>query len=136
MQAPTRGPIWSAIRTKADPLRATRHALRRLVQRKLVFQWFNPSAFAAPSIGTLGNAPRNFLQDQNFWNLDTSVHRLFPIKESLALKIDVEAFNVLNHPVLGSPGTTVTTASSFAQITTTAFGNSQRILQFAAKVQF
>jgi len=99
-------------------------------------QWFNPCAFAAPAIGTLGNAPRNFLQDQNFWDLDTSIHRLFPIKESFALKFDVEAFNVLNHPVLGSPGTTVTTASSFAQITTTAFGNSQRILQFALKLQF
>ena len=99
-------------------------------------QWFNPCAFAAPSIGTLGDAPRNFLQDENFWDLDTSIHRLFPIKESFALKLDVEAFNVLNHPVLGSPGTTVTTASSFAQITTTAFGNSQRILQFAMKLQF
>jgi hypothetical protein len=99
-------------------------------------QWFNPCAFAAPSIGTLGNSPRNFLQDENFWDLDTSIHRLFPIKESFALKLDVEAFNVLNHPVLGSPGTTVTTASSFAQITSTAFGNSQRILQFAVKLQF
>lgn len=99
-------------------------------------QWFNPCAFATPAIGTLGNAPRNFLQDQTFWDLDTSVHRLFPIKESLALKIDVEAFNVLNHPVLGSPAATTTTTSTFAQITTTAFGNSQRILQFALKLQF
>jgi TonB dependent receptor len=103
---------------------------------KTRFQWFNPCAFTAPAIGTLGNAPRNFLQDQTFWDFDTSIHRLFPIKESFALKIDVEAFNVLNHPVLGSPGTTVTTASSFAQITTTAFGNANRILQFAFKLQF
>ena len=99
-------------------------------------QWFNPCAFAAPTNGTLGNAPRNFLQAQNFWNLDTSIHRLFPIKEGIALKIDVEAFNVLNHPVLGSPASTVTTPSSFGQITTTAFGNAQRILQFAGKIQF
>src|SRR5216683_2213834 len=91
-------------------------------------QWFNPCAFTAPAIGTLGNAPRNFLQDENFWGLDTSVHRLFPIKESFALKIDVEAFNVLNHPVLGSPASSVTTASSFGQINTTAYGNAQRIL--------
>ena len=99
-------------------------------------QWFNPCAFEVPAIGTLGNAPRNFLHDQNFFNLDTSVHRLFPIKEGFALKIDVEAFNVLNHPVLGSPATTVTTASSFGQINSTAYGNANRILQFAAKIQF
>ena len=99
-------------------------------------QWFNPCAFATPATGTLGDAPRNFIQAETFWNLDTSVHRLFPIRENLALKIDVEAFNVLNHPVLGSPASSVTTPASFGQITTTAYGNSARVLQFAAKVQF
>jgi hypothetical protein len=59
-----------------------------------------------------------------------------PIKESFALKVDVEAFNVLNHPVLGSPASTVTTQASFGQISTLAFGNAQRILQFAVKLQF
>jgi hypothetical protein len=65
-----------------------------------------------------------------------TVHRLFPIKEGVALKIDVEAFNVLNHPVLGSPASTVTSQASFGQISTLAFGNAQRILQFAVKIQF
>jgi hypothetical protein len=99
-------------------------------------QWFNPCAFKSPDIGTLGNAPRNFLQGQNFWNLDTSVHRVFPIKEGFALKIDIEAFNVLNHPVLSTPAATVTTQSSFSQVTQVAFGNANRILQFAGKIQF
>ncbi|GGA67771.1 hypothetical protein GCM10011507_19120 [Edaphobacter acidisoli] len=97
-------------------------------------QWFNPCAFATPAIGTLGNSPRNFLHGQNLWNMDTSVHRLFPIREGVALKLDVEAFNVFNHPVLGNPAATVTTQSTFGQITGTA--STQRILQFAAKVQF
>jgi len=100
------------------------------------YQWFNPCAFATPKGGTLGNAPRNFMQAPTFWNLDTSVHRLFPIRESLALKIDVEAFNVLNHPVLGSPASSVTTPATFGQISTLAYGNAARILQFAAKIQF
>ena len=64
------------------------------------------------------------------------VHRLFPIHENLAFKIDVEAYNLLNHPVLGSPASAVTTPSTFGTITTTAFGNAQRILQFAGKIQF
>jgi hypothetical protein len=100
------------------------------------FQWFNPCAFMTPAIGTLGNAPRNFIQDQTFWNLDTAVQRLFPIKERLSAEIKVEAYNVLNHPVLGSPAASVTTQSTFGQITSMASGNAQRILQFAAKVQF
>jgi hypothetical protein len=105
-------------------------------QTRTRLQWFNPCAFASPKIGTLGDAPRNFIQAPNYWGLDTSVHRLFPIHENLALKIDVEAFNVLNHPVLGSPASSVTTPASFGQISTLAFGNAQRILQFAVKLQF
>ena len=99
-------------------------------------QWFNPCAFKTPAIGTLGNASRNFISAQNFWGLDTSVHRIFPIHENLAFKLDIEAFNVLNHPVLGSPASSVTTPATLGTITTTAFGNAQRILQFAGKIQF
>ena len=105
-------------------------------QTRTRLQWFNPCAFKAPDPGTLGNAPRNFIQDMPFWNLDVSVHRIFPIRESLSLKIDVEAFNVLNHPVLGSPASSVTTTSTFGQINTLAFSNASRILQFAGKIQF
>ena len=100
------------------------------------YQWFNPCAFVAPAVGTLGTAGRNFMQDQNYWNLDASVHRIFPIKESLSLNLQFEAFNALNHPVFGTPGSTVTTPASFGQITTNAFGNSNRILQGAIKLEF
>jgi len=105
-------------------------------QTKTQLQWFNPCAFATPKVGTLGDAPRNFIQAPTYWGLDMSVHKLFPIKEGVAFKLDVEAFNVLNHPVLGSAGSTVTTPASFGQISTLAFGNAQRILQFAGKIQF
>jgi len=100
------------------------------------FQWFNPCAFGTPASGTLGNAPRNFLHDQNFWNLDSSVFRIFPIAEGFKLKLDFEAFNSLNHPVLNNPGTTVTTASSFGQITGVQTGNANRILQGSVRLQF
>lgn len=97
-------------------------------------QWFNPCAFETPGIGTLGDAPRNFLHGPTYWNLDTSVHRIFPIRENVSLKIDAEAFNVLNHPIFGNPGSTVNSLGSFGQISSVA--NSSRIVQFAAKIQF
>ncbi len=100
------------------------------------YQWFNPCAFETPAVGTLGNASRNAMQAQNFWNVDTSVFRFFPIHEALQLKLQIEAYNVLNHPVFGSPGATTTTASTFGEVTGVQTGNSQRILQFAAKLQF
>ncbi|SEF89991.1 Carboxypeptidase regulatory-like domain-containing protein [Bryocella elongata] len=97
-------------------------------------EWFNTAAFSAPASGTLGNAGRNILQDQTYWDLDSSVIRRFPIHDSLAVELRAEAFNVLNHPVLGTPANSVTTPSSFGQITSTA--SSQRLMQFAAKIVF
>jgi Carboxypeptidase regulatory-like domain len=97
-------------------------------------EWFNTAAFATPASGTLGNSGRNILLDQTYWNLDTSVIREFPIRESLQLQFRAEAFNVLNHPVLGTPGASTTTPSTLGVVTTTA--NSQRLMQFAVKVVF
>ena len=71
---------------------------------------FNAAAFVAPPTdlatrqparqGTLGrNALRGFGTAQ--W--DFSVHRDFPIRESLKLQFRAELFNVLNHPNFGPP---------------------------------
>lgn len=97
-------------------------------------QWFNPCAFATPAIGTLGNVSRNLLHGPDLWNLDASVHRIFPIREGVSLKLDAEAFNAFNHMVLGNPAATVTSPTTFGQINSAA--NSARIVQFAAKIQF
>src|SRR5581483_5288720 len=99
-----------------------------------VTQWFNPCAFTAPAIGTLGTFGRNVLQAQNYWNFDTSVTRQFPIHDTMVFDIEAQAFNALNHPVMSTPGGTVTSPSSFGVITSTA--STQRILQLSGKFVF
>ncbi|SFS21104.1 Carboxypeptidase regulatory-like domain-containing protein [Granulicella pectinivorans] len=101
---------------------------------RTIQQWFNPCAFATPASGTLGNSPRNFLQAANYFNVDASIFRIFPIKERLQAKLDVEAFNVLNHPILGTPGSTTTTTTTYGIITGT--NNTSRVLQGAVRIQF
>jgi len=98
-------------------------------------QWFNPCAFQTPGTGTLGNSGRNILQDQTFWNMDASVHRIFPIGERLRVQAVVDAFNALNHPVLGTPSAS-STSSTLGQITSTADGYNPRTLQGSLKIQF
>jgi hypothetical protein len=97
-------------------------------------QWFNPCAFATPAAGTLGNAGRNILSDQPYWDLDASVFRIFPFAEGISLIAKLEAYNALNHPVLGTPGTATTTSSTLGVITSTA--STSRILQGSVKFQF
>jgi len=104
------------------------------------FEWFNTAALSTPASGTLGNFGRNVLMDPTYYQADTSVFRNFPIWDSLKFTLRVDAFNVLNHPVLGTPGSATTTpanatlTSGLGVITSTA--NSQRILQFSGKITF
>ena len=97
-------------------------------------QWFNPCAFATPTTGTLGGVGRNTMIGPHFWNFDTSVSRDFPIHDTLAFGVKVEAFNVFNHPVLGNPGGTVNASTGFGVINSAA--STQRILQFSGKLSF
>ena len=97
-------------------------------------KWFNPCAFQTPVSGTLGNAGRNILQGQRYWDFDASIFRIFPVGEKVRLKADFEAFNALNHPVLGTPGGTTTTSATYGIISSTA--STARILQGALKVEF
>ena len=97
-------------------------------------EWFNTAAFSTPASGTFGNAGRNILQAQTYDQLDTSIYRSFPVWENLHFLLRADWFNVLNHPVLGLPGTVTTSASSFGVITSTA--NNQRLMQLSAKIVF
>lgn len=97
-------------------------------------RWFNTSAFAIPASGTYGNSSRNMLRTQRMWNLDTSVFRTFPIYREMNLTFRAESFNVANHPTMATPGATITSPATFG-VVTSVIGN-QRIMQFAAKINF
>jgi hypothetical protein len=111
-------------------------------------QWCNTAAFGLPfatvskagiinedpTIGE-GNSPRNNLQDQNYYNFDLSVFKPFSIAEPLHAEFRAEAFNVLNHTVLGTPNTAINAPkNAFGTITSTA--STERLLQFALRLTF
>jgi len=99
-------------------------------------EWFNTDAFTTPASGTLGDSGRNILKGQTYNQMDASLTRLFPIHESLNFQLRVDAFNALNHPVLNYPAAATTTPATFGQVTSVATGNTQRLLQFSAKIEF
>jgi hypothetical protein len=103
------------------------------LSHKSAAEWFNTAAYAAPSLGTFGDAGRNSLRGPSFWNLDTSIFRLFPIGEGRQFEFRAEAFNVLNHVNLGQPVNDINNGA-FGTISSTA--NSARQLQLAAKFVF
>jgi hypothetical protein len=104
--------------------------------------WFDPGAFSVPIAGTFGNVGRSTLRGPGLFNVDTSLFKRIPIRESVTLQFRAEAFNVLNRTNFGLPNQIVFAGSSSSysvsdsagQITSTA--TTSRQIQFALKLMF
>lgn len=97
-------------------------------------QWFDRSLIAAPAPFTFGNSGRHRLRSDAFKNFDFSIFRVFPIRESTRLEFRAESFNLTNSVVYGTPGTNLSTLSTFGRVTSQA--NQARQLQFGLKLNF
>jgi hypothetical protein len=95
--------------------------------------WFNTGVFGVPAPFTYGNAGRFILRSDGTANLDFSIFRIFPIRESKNLEFRAEMFNAFNTPVYAAPNGDIS-SSSFGQVTNTA--NQARQIQLALKLRF
>jgi len=99
--------------------------------------YLNPAAFTLNAVsGTFGTIGRNSFRGKTAYNVDAQVSRIFPIHESLALDLRLEAFNMLNHPNFSNPSASnpATSNATFGQISSTS--NNARVFQGAVKVTF
>jgi len=97
-----------------------------------ILQWFNTTAFTKASVGSYGNLGRSTLVGPGAWNLDMSLSRTFPVRESKKFVFRAEVFNIMNHARFGNPATAMS-SNVFGQITT---AQDPRILQGAIKFIF
>ncbi|MBT9332030.1 TonB-dependent receptor [Paracidobacterium acidisoli] len=106
----------------------------------------NSAAFAQPTTGTSGNAPRNFVRGFGEKQVNLAVRRSFPLWDTATLQFRAEAFNVFNHPNFGYINPTLgnatfgqATSSLSSSLTTLSSLYQQggaRSMQFALKLQF
>ena len=107
-----------------------------------VDHWFDPRAFSMPIAGSFGNVGRSSLRGPGLFNVDTSLFKRIPIRESVTLQFRAEAFNVLNRANFAYPNFVVfqgnsnnySYSDSAGQITSTATPSRQ--IQFALKLMF
>jgi hypothetical protein len=113
--------------------------------------YFNPSAFAPPALGTavstpvlgnLGGGAGGVLTLPHITNLDATMTKFIPIGlgERRGLKIQVQAYNVFNHPEFNAVGTALQFDASGNQNSLSAgtfTGTAPaRILAFGARFEF
>jgi hypothetical protein len=106
----------------------------------------NPNAFANPSSGAFGDAPRNFVRGFGAWQMDLAMRREFPLYNEIKLQFRAEAFNVFNHPnfgfvnpFFGSPAfgqATSTLDQSLGTLSSIYQVGGARSMQFALRLLF
>ena len=95
-------------------------------------EWFNAGAFALPAPYAFGNSGRNVVIGPGLANLDLSLQKEWPLRESQAIQFRFDAFNALNHTNFNLPGR-IFGASNVGVITS---AQDAREFQFALKLLF
>jgi hypothetical protein len=96
-------------------------------------RWFNTSAFVLQPFGTFGSTGRNTIIGPGLVQWDASLLKNFTFLENKTVQFRFEAFNAANHPNLGNPDASVTSAN-FGRINGTR--TTMRELQFGLKILF
>lgn len=103
---------------------------------KTVDNYFNKDAFALQAPNTFGNAGRNTLVGPAMQAFDYALLKNFRLRdENRRVQFRVEAFNILNHPIFGQPGSAFNTAD-FGTIRTTLVNTTSRQIQLGLKIFF
>jgi hypothetical protein len=66
--------------------------------------------------------------------LDAGIAKSFPVWDNVVLKLRGDAFNVMNHPVFGTPTSDITQSSNQFGVITSDGG--ARVLQVALRLEF
>ena len=93
------------------------------------------TVFQRPDDFTLGDAPRALGSVRSPWSFTTnlSLGKQFSLREEMKLEFRIEAKNAFNHPVFGTPNTSVDD-QNFGKIFYTSVG--PREVQLALKFSF
>jgi hypothetical protein len=77
------------------------------VAQPTLAKWFNTAAFSVPAPFTYGNASRTIpnVMGPRLINVDFALYKDFTIKEKYKIDLRGEAFNLMNRPDFGNPGT-------------------------------
>ena len=153
------------VRTGASPYApggtadaATQPQFNCATETKTLQQWFNPCAFknppqAAPETSAANNwidetiagkipfgpAGRDSIVGPGFYQLDMSLFKSFSLRyRESSLQLRADAFNILNHPSFGNPGSNLQGTNGQA-ITNTRFSGlipDARVLQVSMRLAF
>jgi hypothetical protein len=100
--------------------------------QKTVAQWFNTSAFVAPTLGFFGNTGPGSIVGPGTINFDMALYKDFKIKERHSFQFRSEFFNIFNHTNFAGVQTAFG-AGNFGQVIS---ARDPRIIELVLRYQF
>jgi hypothetical protein len=82
-----------------------------------VERWFDVDAFAPPPVGRFGNSAKGVIRGTPTEVLHAGVFKRFVLKESVSLRFEAVAMNVLNHPNYRDPNTMISRKGLAGKVT-------------------
>ncbi|MCX6586398.1 MAG: TonB-dependent receptor [Acidobacteria bacterium] len=101
--------------------------------QRTVTQWFNPSVYSEPTLGTFSPVARNILSGPGWNQFDMTFMKYFQLAEKVRFELRAEAYNFFNHTQFGGVGTVFTTPSTFGRVTS---ARDPRSMMLGARLQF
>jgi hypothetical protein len=114
--------------------------------------YINKAAFtvantAADPLGSFGASGRNAYRGPKFLQADCALSRSFPLHNTLAMNLRLEAFDVMNHPNFAAPGSSagssgylgtssLLSSGTFGTVNATMLSGGARVFQGALKITF
>jgi hypothetical protein len=104
--------------------------------QRSVTHWFNPSCFAVPTAGTLGNSGAFVLEGPGYNMQHLSIAKTFHMTERARFTLTAAAANVLNHPNFGLPAANISSPGTVGVISTLAPGGESRQIELRGRFDF
>jgi hypothetical protein len=104
-----------------------------------IYQWYNPSAFAAPSAGRFGTCGTNNLWGPGLINLDLGLDRGFNVTERVGVKFRAEMFNATNTVHHSNPNGNISSGTFMQALgiaNTGREGIDERTFRFSLRLAF
>jgi hypothetical protein len=98
-------------------------------------QWFDPTAFALQSMGTLGNSARGAFRGPNLRTVDVSATKRIQLHGEARLEIRVEVFNIFNRENFANPTLIAFAGIAPTEEPLTSFGRIRSTVTAARQMQ-
>ena len=79
---------------------------------------------------------RPYLYGPRWYNVDLSVNKTIPIRESVRFVLQTEFLNALNHPTFGFPAGGPLGVQSLSFMQSTTGPTNPRVIEFRANIEF